>query len=89
MLALLELAELESERSQDWKRRLTPTPPLPHRQGFLVSKLPPHFLALHFGKEAGSWVLVIPLQDKHLWDKASNKTHTSKSLPFEEQTQDC
>lgn len=71
MAALLE----HTEQSQDWKRLLTPNPVLCHHSHlFLGSKLPPHFLAPPFGKEAGSWVLVIPVQDKHLWDKASDKT---------------
>lgn len=79
MAALLEHTELESEpgleaAAHSQPSALPPIPPLPHRQGFFISKLPPRFLP-PFGKEAGSWVLVIPVQDKHLWDKASDKTH--------------
>ena len=70
------LLEQHTEQSQDWKRLLAPNPVLCHHSHlFLGSKLPPRFSAPPFGKEAGSWVLVIPVQDKHLWDKASDKTH--------------
>lgn len=87
MAALLE----HTERSQDWKRLLTPNPVFCHHSHlFLISKLPPRFLAPPLWQ--GGWFLGSSdscTRQASVGQGFRQDTYMSKSMPIKEQMQDC